>query len=38
MKLVDHVDEQGGPSAPLENLDGNLPFLLQVYFISLHGF
>ena len=31
-KLVDRAVNQESPSAPLENLDGNFPFLLQVYF------
>jgi len=38
VKPVDRANEQGSPSVPLENLDGNLLFLLQVYFTCLHGF
>ena len=38
VKPVDRADEQGSPSVLLENLDGNLPFLLQVYFTRPHGF
>ena len=38
IKLVDGTNKQESPSAPLENPDGSLPFLLRVYFANLLGF